>query len=294
MDRLLSIEIFVESAQAGSFTKASEKFGITPAMIGKHIKRLEQHAGVVLLNRSTRKQTLTEAGKEYLICCHKILNHYTDLEQKMSNFNNSPTGNLRISAPVTFGSLALSPILCDFLDLYPNLNIELELSDQKVDVTHGGFDIIFRIGELDDASYIARKVCDYDLIFCASPKYLNTRSIPNTLSDLKKHKCLSFAYRGSPSTLASEIETDAFDLNNSQFSSNNGMALKKAAIKGWGILLQPKMLVNEELESGSLVEVLVNSKPKPRPVHMLYKSRENKTLKSDLFITYLTQCKWMF
>lgn len=289
MDRLLSIEIFVEAVKAGSFTKVADEFGITPAMVGKHIKRLEQQAGTTLLHRSTRKQTLTEAGKAYLIGSQKILQQYSDLEQKISTLNNSPTGKLRISAPLHFGSLVLSPLLCDFLALYPKLDVELELSDKKVDVVHGGFDLIFRIGQLDDASFVARKIGDYDLVFCASPAYLNTHGIPTTLSELKGHKCLRFTYNGSSSTLSSEIETDAFDLNTSRFSANNGMALKQAALKGWGIVLQPKMLVNQELEMGSLIEILANSRPSPRPIHMLYPSRKNKSLKLASLIQYVMQ-----
>jgi len=287
MDRLKGIEVFVEVVEAGSFTKAAEKFGITPAMVGKHIKHLEHSAGASLLNRNTRKQTLTELGETYLLRCHKILNEYKALEQEASLISNAPTGTLRINAPITFGTLVLSPIICEFLDQHPNIDIDLELSDKLIDVTHDGYDLIFRIGDLEDASYVGKKVTNYELAFCASPQYLNTYGIPSSIKELNKHRCLGFSYWKKQSKIISKLDTNAFDMTHSRFRSNNGMALKIAALNDWGVLLQPRLLIEEELRTGKLVEILSDCKPIPSPVNLLYKSRHDISFKVRLFVEFV-------
>jgi DNA-binding transcriptional LysR family regulator len=287
MDRLKSIEVFVEVVAAGSFTKASEKFAITPAMVGKHIKHLEHSAGASLINRNTRKQTLTEIGEAYLHRCHKILNEFTALEHEASLISDAPTGTLRINAPITFGSLVLSPIVCEFLEQYPNIDIELELSDKMIDVTHDGYDLTIRIGQLEDASYVGKKISDYELLFSASPLYLNTYGIPYSIKELHKHRCLGFSYWKKQTKILSELDTNAFDIANSRFRSNNGMALKIAALNNWGIMLQPRLLIEEELRTGRLVEILADFKPIASPVNILYKSRNDISFKLRLFVDFV-------
>ncbi len=287
MDRLKSIEVFVEVVNAGSFAKASVKFGITPAMVGKHIRNLEHTAGAPLLNRSTRKQSLTEIGKAYLLRCHKILSEYSALEQETSLIRKQPTGILRINASITFGTLLLSPIICDFLEKYPKIDIELELTDELIDVTHDGYDLIFRIGNLEDASYIGNKVSNYGLVFCASPQYLNVSGIPSSIKELNQHRCLGFSYWKKQSKTISRLDTHAFDMAHSRFRANNGMALKVAALNDYGVLLQPRILVIDELNNGKLVEILSDFKPDPSPVNLLYKSRSEISLKVRLFIEFV-------
>lgn len=287
MDRLLSIEIFVQAVKAGSFTQTAEKFSITPAMVGKHIKSLEQQVGATLLRRTTRKQSLTEIGQEYFLGCQKILNEYAQLEQKTATFTHSPSGTLKINSPVTFGSLVLSPIICKLLDKYPKLNVELDLSDTFVDVVHDGFDFVVRVGQLEDASYIARKIGDYEMVFCASPNYLNQHGVPSSLKELNQHQWLGLTYWGYQSKLAQNFNTKGFDISISRFSSNNGMALKSAALQSWGVVLQPKILLEKEIESGELVEILSDFKPASLPIYLLYHSRVDQPLKVQIFIEHL-------
>ena len=192
MDRLLSLEIFSAVAKAGSFTAVADSFGITPAMVGKHIKQLETQVGATLIHRSTRKQSLTEIGEDYLQGCQKLLADFALLEQKTAQLKNVPSGILRINAPTMYGSIVLSPLICDFLELHPQLHIELVLSDQMVDVLHDGFDAVFRIGKLEDAPYIGRKICDYDLVYCASPSYLNKHGVSDKLAKSGKSSMPEF------------------------------------------------------------------------------------------------------
>ena len=187
MDRLTAIEIFVEVARAGSFAAVAERFAMTPAMIGKYIKWLEARVGSRLLNRNTRCQSLTEAGQEYLAGCQNLLQHYRELEQNTLANTGQAAGRIRINAPVTFGSYRLTPLLCRFMERYPQIRIELDLSDRLVDVIGDGFDLIFRIGQPKDAGYIARPLTSTGSVFCASPDYLQRHGTPLTLADLASH-----------------------------------------------------------------------------------------------------------
>lgn len=140
MDRLTAIEIFVETAKAGSFTAVADKFEMTPAMVGKYIKWLETKVGTRLLHRNTRRQHLTEAGQQYLEDCQALLHHYQELEQRTLAHSGKAIGKIRINAPVTFGSHSLTPLLCHFMALYPQIRVELELSDTLSEIVGDGFD----------------------------------------------------------------------------------------------------------------------------------------------------------
>jgi len=189
MNKLQSMQVFVYVAQHGSFTNAAVNFAVTPTMIGKHIKYLEEHLGTKLLNRTTRKQSLTEAGQIYYLECERILDDIAEAENSLQRLENKPKGTVRINASVTFGNIILAPIIADFLQQYPDINIELMLDNRLVDPLHEQFDLVIRIGELANSSLIARKIADYQMVFCASPDYLDKHQSPESLSDLIKY-CL--------------------------------------------------------------------------------------------------------
>ncbi|WAF97858.1 LysR family transcriptional regulator [Aeromonas dhakensis] len=289
MDRLTAIEIFVEVARAGSFAAVAERFAMTPAMIGKYIKWLEARVGSRLLNRNTRCQSLTEAGQEYLAGCQSLLQHYRALEQNTLANTGQAAGRIRINAPVTFGSYRLTPLLCRFMKRYPQIRIELDLSDRLVDVIGDGFDLIFRIGQPKDAGYIARPLTSTGSVFCASPDYLQRHGTPLTLADLASHHCLGFSPWLGQSRLAEAFPLEQLHLWDSPFISNHGGALKVAALNHAGILLQPRALLSEELERGTLQEILADALPAPRPVNLLYPAREPLPLRLRLLIDYLVE-----
>ncbi|MFM5844371.1 LysR substrate-binding domain-containing protein [Aeromonas sanarellii] len=289
MDRLTAIEIFVDVARAGSFSAVAERFEMTPAMIGKYIKWLEARVGSRLLNRNTRSQSLTEAGREYLAGCQSLLQHYRELEQNTQAHTGQATGKIRISAPYTFGTYRLTPLLCRFMAHYPQIRIELDLSDLLVDVTGDGFDLVFRVGAPKDAAFIARPMAMSVPVFCASPRYLQRHGTPRELADLARHHCLGFTPWLSQSNLAGEFPLDQLHLWDSPFVSNHGGALKMAALHHAGIVLQPRALLREELASGALVEILSHALPAPRPVNLLYPAREPMPLRLRLLIDYLCE-----
>ena len=273
MDKLKSMQVFVYVAQHGSFATAAVNFSVTATMIGKHIKYLEAYLGTKLLNRTTRRQSLTEAGQIYYLECTRILDDIADAENSLQRLENNPKGTVRINSPVTFGNIVLAPILADFLLQYPDINIELILDNGLIDPLHEQVDVVIRIGELANSSLIARKIADYQMVFCASPQYLAQHKIPKTLSDLINHQCLGFSYDHIQANIALRINTHAFDRQHTRLTSNSGQALKVAALKGTGILLQPLLLLKEEFANGELIEILKEHIPPAMPVNVLYKSK---------------------
>ena len=273
MDKLKSMQVFVYVAQHGSFATAAVNFSVTATMIGKHIKYLEAYLGTKLLNRTTRRQSLTEAGQIYYLECTRILDDIADAENSLQRLENNPKGTVRINSPVTFGNIVLAPILADFLLQYPDINIELILDNGLIDPLHEQVDVIIRIGELANSSLIARKIADYQMVFCASPQYLAQHKTPETLSDLINHQCLGFSYDHIQANIALRINTHAFDRQHTRLTSNSGQALKVAALKGTGILLQPLLLLKEEFANGELIEILKEHIPPAMPVNVLYKSK---------------------
>ncbi len=267
------MQVFVYVAQHGSFSSAAVNFAVTATMIGKHIKFLEQHLGTKLLNRTTRRQSLTEAGQIYYLECKRILDDIAEAENSLQRLENKPKGTVRINSPVTFGNIVLAPIIADFLQHYPDINIELILENSLIDPLHEQVDVVIRIGDLASSSLIARQIALYEMVFCASPEYLANYQQPQSLSDLVTHQCLGFSYDHIQANLALRIDTQAFDKQHTRLTSNSGQALKVAALKGTGVLLQPRLLLDGELAQGDLIEILSDHVPPPMPVHVLYKSK---------------------
>ncbi|MCL1125862.1 LysR family transcriptional regulator [Shewanella surugensis] len=286
MDKLKSMQALVKVVEQGSFAKAAARLSITSTMVGKHVKALELGLGVKLLNRTTRKQSLTEAGERYYFECRRLLAEIAETENSLQQFNNEPKGIIRINSPVTFGHKVLTPIVAAFLQAYPNINIELILDNGFIDPLHDPFDLIIRIGDLVDSSLIGRTLGDYEMIFCASPSYLSQAGSPDSLNALLSHACLGFHYGDVKVDQALRHETLAFDPSHTRLTSNSGEALKVAALAGAGIILQPRLLLSECIEKGVLIEVLPHSAPKPLAINLLYKS-PTQPLKTRTFITFI-------
>ncbi|OLQ80514.1 LysR family transcriptional regulator [Photobacterium proteolyticum] len=286
MDKLKNMQVFVYVAQNGSFAKAATHFSVSSTMIGKHVKSLEAQLGVKLLNRTTRKQSLTEAGQIYLVECERILSDIADAENNLQTIENKPKGTVRINSPVTYGNLVLAPLIADFLHHFPDINIELVVDNARIDPMHERFDIVFRVGELADSTLIARRLPDYEMLFAASPDYISDKGEPVSQADLVNHHCLGFSYSDIQPQLAVGIETHAFDRQHTRLLSNSGQALKVAAEKGAGVVLQPRLILSDALCDGVLIEVLKDERPKAMPVHMLYKSKQ-LPLKTRTFVDFV-------
>ena len=288
MDRLLSMEVFVATVDMGSFTAAANAFRITPAMVSKHIGALEKRLGATLLARTTRTQKLTEIGQTYYERCKQILAHVAEAETGAEAMSAHPKGRLRVSASLWFGSLTLAPLVCDYLQQYPDVNIELSLTDRYVDIVEEGFDVAIRIGELQDSSLIARKLSMFEVAICASPGYLDRYGKPQTPDDLQHHQCLGFTNWHSQGGWKLMQKQAGGKIGQApRFESDNGQALRIAAVKGLGIIMMPKELLRPDIEAGRLVELLADDVPPARPINAVYPKGRQLTPKLTSFVEFL-------
>jgi DNA-binding transcriptional LysR family regulator len=290
MDRLLSMEIFVAVVDKGSFSAASELFNISPVMVGKHIRHLEQRLGARLLTRTTRRQSLTEIGRRYCEQSRAILAEIRAAESGAQFMRVAPRGLLKVSAPVSFGTQRLAPAMADYLALHPEVSLDLDLNDRPVDLVEEGFDAAIRIGMLDDSGMVARPLAPYRMRVCASPDYLKRAGVPQTPRDLLQHQCLDYSHwnRRVRWRLRDEQGRDA-ELPASRFRSNNGQALRMAALRGHGVVMQTEVLLGEDIATGRLVPLLEDYLPPPRPMHLIYPRDRQPTPKLTTFVTFMLE-----
>ncbi|KQT41733.1 MULTISPECIES: LysR family transcriptional regulator [unclassified Methylophilus] len=288
MDRVESMEVFTRVVELGSFTAAATECRLSPSMISKHINALEKRLGSTLLKRTTRTLKLTEIGSNYYENCKEILKQINEAEAGAEILRGKPRGQLRVSAPIWFGSITLTPLIADFLLEYPEVSIELTLADRFVDIIDEGFDVAIRIGELDDSTYVARKLTEFEVATCASPAYLERYGTPQHPDDLKQFQCLNFTnwkHDGGWKLLSKHLDSTL--QANSRFDANHAQSLRTAAIKGLGLILSPRLLLDQDIKSGALVEVLQDFKPSPRPVNAIYPKERQTTPKLASFVDYL-------
>src|SRR5215510_13208883 len=198
MENLSDIAIFVRVVDVGSFTGAADAHGISQPVVSKSITRLEERLGARLLNRTTRRLSLTEAGSELYRRSLHALKQIEDAELEVARFQTEPRGTLRVNAPMSFSILHLGPVVQEFLARFPGVSLELELDDGFVDMVGGGYDVLLRIGQLGDSSLVARRLTPCRSVLCASPGYLQKHGEPQTLEDLHNHNCLVYTLGSTP------------------------------------------------------------------------------------------------
>lgn len=268
MDTLCCMQAFVAVAERGSFAGASDQLQVSAVMVGKYIQQLETHLGTALLQRNTRRQRLTEAGSAYLAGCRQVLEQVQQAEADVAGLQVQPRGLLRVSAPTTWGSCVLAPVLSGLLRAQPLLNIELDLSNRRVDLIEDGFDAAIRVGPLPSQEVVARPLPPYAMSLCASPSYLRRRGTPRVPADLEGHDCLShLAWRGGHGWQLANGEQVDWE---ARLTSNDGFALRAAAVAGAGLVLQPTALLADEIAAGRLKPLLRDHLPEPRPMHLIY------------------------
>ena len=292
MDLLRSMEAFVLTVKTGSFAASAISLNTSPQMIAKYVVFLENYLGLKLLNRTTRSQKLTEFGKQYYEKCLFILDEVKSSKTLAQQFIEEPKGRLRISAPVSYGHFNLISVLSRFMRCYPKVNVDLQLSDRYVDLVKDDFDIVFRIGELSNSSYIARKLNSYKLIFAASPTYLAKKGIPATPNDIKKHQCLIYQYVNPtkkdylwPFTINGKVINIPIS---GSLESNDTLALANAAVEGLGITMLPQSMLSELIRQNKLFPILQDFLPPAREVHLLYKADKQQLPKLKMFIEFIT------
>jgi DNA-binding transcriptional LysR family regulator len=289
MDRLISMEVFVRVVDQGSFASAARQMGLSRAMVSKHIQALEERLGARLLNRTTRRVSLTEVGTAYYERCQTVLTDVEEAERVVGDLHHAPRGVLKVNAPMSFGAQHLAEALTAFKAEYPEVTIDLSLNDRIVDLVEEGYDVAIRIGELADSSLIAKRLTVCRRVLCASPAYLRKHGEPKQLRDLAKHNCL--LYTLSPKLndwrfLAPDGTGHSVRVNGS-LHANNGDVLRLAALGGHGIILQPTFIVGDDLNNGSLVPILGDYMPGEINIHLVYPHNRYLTAKVRSFIDFI-------
>ncbi len=257
LDQVTTMRVFVRVASAGSLAAAGRALGLSQTMVTKHVDALESRLGVRLVQRSTRRLTLTEAGRGYLDACGRILAEIRDAEQAASAGQAEPQGHLRMNVPVPFGTLQVAPLVAEFTARFPKVTLELGLNDRLVDLIEEGWDIAVRIGRLQDSTLVARRLAPCRTVLCAAPAYLAAHGRPATVDRLSTHNCLGY-------TLSSRLGVNRWSFGadgavvanvSGTLHSNNGDALRIAALSGLGVIYQPSFLVADDLRAGRLVSL---------------------------------------
>ena len=287
MDRLTSMSAFVTAAELGSYARASERLNMSPQMVAKHVTALEQHLGARLLNRTTRRQSLTELGSAYYERCKHILTEAAAADSLAQIMNDTPRGKLKVTAPVTFGSYSLMPLITGFLRDNPDVEIDLHLTDRFVDLVEEGYEAAFRIGPLATTGLTARPLAPYRLVACAAPAYLTARGVPLVPADLEHHECLGYAFWSRPAerewvfyqgTTVHKVQVA------SRLQVNESRALMTAALDGFGIVLGPEDFLRTALAKGELVRVLPGFEAPSRSMHLVYTANRQRTAKLRRFV----------
>ena len=286
MDRLASMAAFVKTVERGSFAGAATALMISPQMVAKHIGYLEHRLGARLLNRTTRRQSLTEIGRTYYERCRVVLAEAEWAEAAGDGAKGAPRGRLRINAPVSFGSQALTPVVSRYLLAQPQVQVELVLSDRYVDLVEDGFEAVFRIGRIRESSLTAHALRPFRLVACASPAYVAENGFPAEPDDLKTHRCLGYlAGRGLLSEWRFDRKGQQISVSiASQFQVNNAAALLSAALDGFGVTLIAEDLARCALADGRLIRVLPEYNPPSRSTTLLVHSDRRHTTKLQSFI----------
>lgn len=290
MDKLGYMRTLVTVAKLGSFSFAAREFGVTPGMMSKQVKQLEDSLGVRLLHRTTRGVSLTDAGELYVEEVIRILQKVEDVEGSVSALSAGPRGVLRISCPPSFGRTVLTPIISNFVNANPELRIELGLQNDEPNVVASRLDVIFRLGHLRDSSLVGKQVGTAPFVVCASPNYLQRAGHPKQLTDLSQHNCVVDGSMQNESDSWSFLDSKrivvAQAVGGNFFSYNTG-AVVEATIKDLGIAYVPRYAVVGELLSEELVELSFDDvKPKVEPLYALYASREHIAFKIRNFLDF--------
>lgn len=280
--------LFVAVVNHGSFSAAADRLGLSRAQVSKAVARLEQHLGSRLLNRTTRRTSLTDIGRIYFERCSAILQDIDELEDMAGDQVGRLQGRLSLSAPTSFGIAHLNPLISGFLKINPEVQISLSLTDRMINVVEEGFDLVIRIAELDDSSLIARKLAPCKRVFCAAPAYLEQHGRPQVPQDLAIHHCLIYSNELRPDTwiLHGPRGTESVRVNG-PVCADNGDILKSAAIAGLGVTLLPTFIVGDALKTGQLQQVLTDYCPPEIAIYALFPSRRYLSAKVRAFVDFL-------
>ncbi len=283
------LRIYVAVIQAGNFTAAAEQLLLSKQYVSRRIAALEESLGARLLNRNTRKLSVTDNGQLFAQHAQRILDEVQEAELAVSGRRQVLQGSFRLSVPMSFGISHLSPFIAEFLGLHPGLQFQVELADRHVDMVGEGFDMAIRIGTLPDSTLIAKRLGEFRRVICASPAYIQGAGAPREPEDLLKHACLRY---GRESQTGWELfQGDARKAISVQgpMVSNNGEMLRDAAVAGLGLILLPEFIVAPALASGELVKVLETWQPAALHLNALYPQHRQRSEVNRVFMAFLQE-----
>lgn len=289
MDHLTGMAVFAKVVEGGSFAAAARHFDMSPAMVSKHVQTLEAHLGARLLNRTTRRVSATEVGQNYYESCLRILADLEEAERAAGDLQSVPRGQLRITAPVSFGTRQLAPAIADYLAAYPDVSVDLSLDDHYVDLVENRIDVAIRLGPLADSSLIARRLGSCATMLCASPAYLEANGVPRAPQDLAVHDCLAYTYATSQSVwkFVDRNGTEHVVSVSGRFSASSRDALLALALRDTGIVLEPDYLVADQFDAGRLIRLLPDYTARETPVHAVYPHSHCLSAKTRTFIDFM-------
>lgn len=290
MDKLRNMEVMVAVVEAGSFAAAARQLQVSAVMVGKHIHQLETHLGARLFQRSTRQNSLTEVGAAFYEDSKRVLEQVRWAESAVERSRAVPQGLLRVSAPFTLGNHVIAPLVADFLQRHDQVRVDLQLTDSVVDLAGEGFDVAVRIGKVSDEGLVARPLRPYRMVIAAAPAYLQRHGTPESAADLARHQCLSHSvWQRRVEWTLRDGSQEFFWPENARFVCNQGDGLRQAALRGLGLIMQPEVLLADDLARGALVPVMQHCLPVPRPVHLVYAPDRRQLPKLARFVEHVVE-----
>jgi DNA-binding transcriptional LysR family regulator len=288
MDTLDGMRTFVSVIREGSFSRAADRLGISPQLASKYVAQLESRLGARLINRTTRRISITEAGQAYYERSRDVLAQIEEMESAVGDATAAARGTLRINAPMTFGTMHLSAAIAEYQCNQREVTVDLTLDDRVVDIVSEGYDIAIRIGKLQESSLVARQLAPVRLVVCGSPDYLAEHGIPESPGELTDHECLHYTLASDSGRWRFKDAGHARDVKiNGRFSANNGDALRLAALAGRGLVMQPTFIVGDDIRAGRLQIVLADYEADPLAVYAVYAHRQYLSAKVRTFVDFL-------
>jgi len=290
MDRFQEMASFVAVVDAGSFIGAANANNLSKAAISRHMNDLEHRLGVRLLHRTTRRLSLTAEGHAFYARCRELLASVEEAESEITSQSGAPSGLLRVNAPLTFGVLHLAPLWGQFTDMYPKVALDVTLGDRVVDLVDEGYDLAIRIAAMTSPMLVSRKLASTRMVMCASPMYLQKHGTPTHPKELESHRAVSYTYwtgrdewefTGPGGPVSVHVKAC--------IHANNGDTCRLAALEHQGIILQPTFIVGEDLERGTLVELMPEYRSVELGIHAVYPTRKFLPLKVRRLIDFLVE-----
>lgn len=290
MDKLSAMNAFAKVVALGGFAEAARALGSTRSATSKAVMELERLLGVRLLDRTTRRVRTTEAGLAYYERCVEIIARVEETEMQVARLHGEPKGVLKLNGPTSFGALYLGPAVAEFMGRYPDLKIEMTLTDRFIDPIEEGVDVTIRIAELANSSLIARRLAIARRVFVASPAHVARHGEPLAPEELARHPCLTYGHTTTLQRWRIFKDREAINVPvNSVLCSNNGDVLRAAALAGCGVAMLPTFLVGPDIEAGRLRTVLDRFPQPDLGVHALYASNRYLAAKTRAFVDFLAK-----